>query len=164
MRLNNLTGSLINEPATVYGQSKYIGIHALAAVANSMAAAGASHPGVGVRIALPPYAYKSKIHTIEKNIKSACREQEIELLEIKSERNSAVNFPMVAVSGIAKVPKNDPWCKGPEMCFLIRWGSSGSGSGEGRDRPYQVGGYGWHAPDHNGEGTGIKRAVRAGIP
>ncbi|MEQ3269066.1 AIR synthase-related protein [[Clostridium] scindens] len=113
MRIETQTGYLINETATVYGQSKYIGIHALAAVVNSMAAAGASHPGVGVRIALPPYAYKSKIHTIEKNIKSACREQEIELLEIKSERNSAVNFPMVAVSGIAKVPKNDPWCKGP---------------------------------------------------
>ena len=77
MRLETQTGYLINETATVYGQSKYIGIHALAAVANSMAAAGASHPGVGVRIALPPYAYKSKIHTIEKNIKSGCREQEI---------------------------------------------------------------------------------------
>ena len=102
MKLETQTGYLLSETATVYGQSKYIGIHALASAANSLAAAGASHLSVGVQIALPPYAYKSKIHTIEKMIKSTCHERKIELLEVKGTRNPAIHFPMVTVTGIAE--------------------------------------------------------------
>lgn len=112
MRLETRTGFLLSETATVFGQSKYIGIHALASVANSLAAAGASHPGVGVQISLPPYAFKSKIHTIEKLVKSACREREIKLLEMKGIRNPAVHFPMVTVSGVAEASRDDPWPRG----------------------------------------------------
>ena len=102
MKLETQTGYLLSK-TTVYEAVKiYIGIHALASAANSLAAAGASHLSVGVQIALPPYGYKSKIHTIEKMIKSTCHERKIELLEVKGTRNPAIHFPMVTVTGIAE--------------------------------------------------------------
>ncbi|MGN1191820.1 MAG: AIR synthase-related protein [Dorea sp.] len=109
MKLETQTEQMISETAVVCGQSKYIGIHALAQTVNALAAAGAVCGGVSVRILIPPYIYKSRVHAIEKLIKEACKEQKVELLEMNSEQNPAVNLPMVIATGIAHAPKEEPW-------------------------------------------------------
>ncbi len=91
------------ETSTVYGQSEYIGIHALAAAANSLAAAGASCLGAGIRIEYPFRIDKSKIYQIEKNIKKICRERQIKLLESGLYANPMLMVPAVTVTGIAGI-------------------------------------------------------------
>lgn len=101
----------LGETSTVYGQSEYTGIHALASVANSLAAAGASCLGVGVRIDYPLHTNKSNIYKMEKNIKKVCKERQIELLESNLYANPMVQIPAVTVTGIAKAPKEEEWCR-----------------------------------------------------
>lgn len=110
MKVETQTEQMISETAYVCGQSKYIGIHALAQAVNSLAAAGAPCCGVSVRILLPPYVYKSRINGMRKMLKEACREQQIELMELTGEQNPVVNYPMAIVTGIAHAPKEEPWC------------------------------------------------------
>ena len=109
MKLETQTEQMISETAGVSGQSKYIGIHALAETVNSLWASGAVCVGVSVRTLLPPYVYKSRANVIGKLVKEACREQGIELLEMNSEQNPTVCFPMVIVTGIARAPKEEAW-------------------------------------------------------
>ena len=109
MKLETQTEQMISETAVVSGQSKYIGIHALAETVNSLWASGAVCVGVSVRTLLPSYVYKSRANAIGKLVKEACREQGIELLEMNSEQNPTVCFPMVIVTGIARAPKEEAW-------------------------------------------------------
>ena len=55
--------------AVAYGQSKEAGIYALASVVNALAAEGIKTPVVQVRILIPEYAFKSRMHTMEKLMK-----------------------------------------------------------------------------------------------
>ena len=101
---------VFSETAIVYGQSKYIGIHALASVVNSLAAAGGTCLGMEVQITIPEYAYSSKIHAIEKIIKESCTQQKIEELNVTGRKSGAAAYPMVMLNGVARVPKEEPWC------------------------------------------------------
>ena len=87
------------QTATAYGQSKEVGIYALAAVVNALAAEGVTDPVVQVRIMIPDYAYKSRMHTMEKIMKKACEGRGIELQDIKSERSNVITQSMVVVTG-----------------------------------------------------------------
>ena len=70
------------ETAVVYGQSKKLGIYAVASAVNAAAAKGAKHIVVSVRIMIPMHAFKSRINTMEKNIKAICKEQGFDIKEI----------------------------------------------------------------------------------
>jgi len=103
MKLRTEQGMHLCETSTVYGQSEYIGIHALAAAANSLAAAGASCLGAGIRIEYPLRIDKSKIYQIEKNIKKICKERQIKLLESGLYANPMLTVPAVSVTGLAGI-------------------------------------------------------------
>lgn len=87
------------QTAVAYGQSKEIGFYALANVVNALMAAGVEHPAVQVRILIPAYAYKSRMHTMEKFMKHCCAERGIELQDITSERSNVITQSMVIVTG-----------------------------------------------------------------
>ena len=87
------------QTAVAYGQSKEVGIYALASVVNALAADGVMNPVVQVRIMIPVYAYKSRIHTMEKIMKKACEGRGIELQDIVSERSNVITQSMVVVTG-----------------------------------------------------------------
>ena len=87
------------QTAIAYGQSKEVGLYALANVVNALMTEGVEHPALQVRILIPAYAYKSRMHTMEKFMKRCCMEQEIELLDIASERSNVITQSMVVVTG-----------------------------------------------------------------
>lgn len=87
------------QTAVAYGQSKEVGIYALASVINALAADGVFDPVVQVRIMIPAYAYKSRIHTMEKIMKKACEGRGVLLQDIKSERSNIITQSMVVVTG-----------------------------------------------------------------
>ena len=87
------------QTATAYGQSKEIGLYALANVVNALRADGVNEPVVQVRIMIPPYAYKSRMHTMEKFMKRSCEEYGIQLQDVTSERNNVITQSMVVVTG-----------------------------------------------------------------
>lgn len=95
---------VLSETAVVYGQSEYIGLHALASAVNSLTAEGASGIGAGVRITYPPHSDKSRIYAMEKAIKKECREREIKLLESRIFENPLISVPSVTINGIAVLP------------------------------------------------------------
>lgn len=125
MRIDTGTENLLSETAVVYGQSKKIGIHGIASVVNSLAAAGGRCLGVDVQIAIPVYAYRSRIRTMEKIIKETCQEYEIELMDVRGVQNSVIRIPMVTVTGIARAPKDEPWCletgRAGQDIVLTKW-------------------------------------------
>ena len=94
------TEYILNEITTTYGHSGYTGIYALAAVINSLAAAGGTDLSVTARIEMPDYTFKSRLHAIEREIQSACEQYGVVLSEITTTKHTAVNLPAVTVSGI----------------------------------------------------------------
>ena len=90
------------ETKVVYGQSKKIGVYAVASAVNAVAAKGGENIAVSVRIMIPMHAFKSRINTMEKNIKAVCKETEIHLEEIVSERNPVIAQSMVIVTAWAQ--------------------------------------------------------------
>lgn len=122
MKFETQGSSLLSKTKTVYGQSKYIGLHALAYVVNELKAEAASEIAVSLEIELPLYAYKSRINGIEKLVKEACEEYEITLLELKNEKHGAVNVPSATVTGIAQVPSAGTEPVGAGMDIVItKW-------------------------------------------
>ena len=94
------------QTAFAYGQSKEVGIYALASVVNALVADGVCNPTVQVRIMIPAYAYKSRIHTMEKIMKKACEGRGIALQDIKSERSNVITQSMVVVTGCGDVSQD----------------------------------------------------------
>lgn len=90
---------MMMQTAVAYGQSKEVGVYALASVVNALAAEGIYEPVVQVRIMIPSYAYKSRMHTMEKTMKKCCEGRGIVLQDIKSERNNIITQSMVIVTG-----------------------------------------------------------------
>lgn len=87
------------QTAIVCGQSKEIGVYALAAVVNALAAQGVYEPNIQVRIMIPAYAFKSRMHTMEKSVKKCCEGRGILLQDVKSERSNVITQSMVVVTG-----------------------------------------------------------------
>lgn len=104
MRIITENQQILTKTATAYGQSKEIGVYALASALNALTAEGAEHFHAEVRIMIPAYAFKSRIHTMEKIMKNICKEKNIELAEIKSERNSVIAQTMVIVTVTGYAP------------------------------------------------------------
>lgn len=137
LRVQTSDGEILNTVTTLYGHSGYTGVYALAAVANDLwAAAGSrtesvtgsqaesvmgswaevsdvrvSNVEVSVQIEMPEYTFSSRLHAIQREVKEACKSQNIELKEMTHRKHEGVTLPMVTVSGIARAPKEEAWCK-----------------------------------------------------
>lgn len=114
---------IITTTKTAYGQSKEMGMYALAAAANELQAAGAEQLCAEIEITIPMYAFKSRMHTMEKIMKQLCKEKKIELANIRSEKSSIVNQTMVRVTlmGVAKVKeKETPQYEG-QTIVMTKW-------------------------------------------
>ncbi len=101
MKLQEDGRQLLSESSTVYGQSEYIGIHALSEVVNSLLASGAASMGVEVRITYPPRADKSLIYLMKKMIKKECCKRGILLLKIQDFEIPLICVPSATVNGIS---------------------------------------------------------------
>lgn len=97
----------LSETATAYGTSEETGIHALAAVVNSLAAAGGIGPAVSVSIEYPTGMDKFIIYRMEKSIKRVCQEKGIRLSESAFSVNPLPGVPAVSVNGMAFSEKKD---------------------------------------------------------
>ena len=102
MKLETQTGYLLSETATVYGQSKYIGIYALASIANELWMNGAEEIKVEVSAIIPPLVYKSRLNGMLKILRKICEEERIYLEKANGQIVSAVSLPLVCVTGVAK--------------------------------------------------------------
>lgn len=114
---------IITTIKTAYGQSKEMGMYALAAAMNELQAAGAEQLCAEIEITIPMYAFKSRMHTMEKIMKQLCKEKKIELANIHSEKSSIVNQTMVRVTvmGVAKVEtKETPQYEG-QTIVMTKW-------------------------------------------
>lgn len=114
---------IITTTKTAYGQSKEMGMYALAAAMNELQAAGAEQLCAEIEITIPMYAFKSRMHTMEKIMKQLCKEKKIELADIRSEKSSIVNQTMVRVTamGVAKVEaKETPQYEG-QTIVMTKW-------------------------------------------
>ena len=109
------------QTATAYGQSKEVGIYALASVVNALAAEGVTSPVVQIRIMIPPYAYKSRIHTMEKLMKKACEGRGILLQDIRSERNNVITQSMVVVTGCGEASCENVKAASAKDIVLTKW-------------------------------------------
>lgn len=109
------------QTAVAYGQSKEVGIYALASVVNALAADGVKEPKVQVRIMIPSYAYKSRIHTMEKIMKKACEGRGIELQSITSERNNVITQSMVVMTGCGVCTEANEYKAEANDIVLTKW-------------------------------------------
>lgn len=98
MKIITKNEQIITKTATAYGQSKEIGVYALAQALNEVVLEGATRFQAEIRIMIPMYAFKSRVHTMEKIMKHICAEKGVELVELKSERNSVITQTMVIVT------------------------------------------------------------------
>ena len=109
------------ETTVVYGQSKKLGIYAVASAVNAIAANGAKNISVSVRIMIPMHAFKSRINTMEKNIKLICKEKGIVLKEIISERNPVITQCMVIASAWGMDKCTDEVMADAKDIILTKW-------------------------------------------
>lgn len=107
MRLITDNAWYLSEAFTVYGRSEELGIHALAAVANSLASAGAVRIIADAMIEYPLRSDKSCIYKMKKNMRKLCDRRQIELLEVRYQANPLLCVPSVTVYGMAEKKKTD---------------------------------------------------------
>lgn len=104
----------LSETVTVYGQSEYIGIHALASAVNSLAAAGVSCQAAQVRIAYPVRVGKPAVYRIKKNMEKWLKESHVEAEEILLTPNPSLGLSVVTVSAAG-------WMEKEEIVQLKAW-------------------------------------------
>ncbi len=85
---------------TVYGRSAGIVRYALAWVANALAECE-TDPVVSVRIEMPDYTFKSRLHGFQRMLKETAKEQNLQVAEVVTAKHSAVAVSAVTVTGIA---------------------------------------------------------------
>lgn len=88
---------LINRTVIVSGQSKGISDYALASARNTLLAAGAKIACTDIDILVPDYAFKSRMNTMKKIVVETCREQDIPISHIRTEKTAAVSTSMSIV-------------------------------------------------------------------
>lgn len=125
MKIETEREHILCKTAVSYGQSKDIGIYALASVVNELAAEGAAAACVDADILLPLHISNSYMHGLRKCIESTCRERNIQLQEVRGERHAALSYCMVHMTGIAQAPKDQEWYREPARAgqdiVLTKW-------------------------------------------
>lgn len=83
-----------------------IGTLAVHVTANDLATAGAEPVGLLLTILLPPCAEEADLKALMKEMETACEKLQIEILGGHTEVTPAVNQPIVTVTGVGKVKKD----------------------------------------------------------
>lgn len=94
---------LSTDPIT--GTQKDMGKLAIQITANDLASAGAQPVGVLLTVLLPPWADEALIRQLTKEVDSACEALQIQVMGGHTEVTSAVNQPLISVTGVGKVKK-----------------------------------------------------------
>ena len=102
MKMENCNQEILTSTMISYGQSKYIGIYALASIANELWMNGAEEIKVEVSAIIPPLVYKSRLNGMLKILRKICEEERIYLEKANGQIVSAVSLPLVCVTGVAK--------------------------------------------------------------
>lgn len=102
MKMENCNQEILTSTMISYGQSKYIGIYALASIANELWMNGAEEIKVEVSAIIPPLVYKSRLNGMLKILRKICEEERIYLEKANGQIISAVSLPLVCVTGVAK--------------------------------------------------------------
>lgn len=102
MKMENCNQEILTSTMISYGQSKYIGIYALASIANELWMNGAEEIKVEVSAIIPPLVYKSRLNGMLKILPKICEEERIYLEKANGQIVSAVSLPLVCVTGVAK--------------------------------------------------------------
>lgn len=90
---------IVTDTAAAYGQSKHIGLYALAAAVNTLWAEGVTDISVKASVCVPPYVYKSRRNGMMKLLQEACRDYGIHLEEEEGVMAAVVTVPEVIVTG-----------------------------------------------------------------
>lgn len=84
----------------IYGNEKDLAVYAIARVINDLCTRGAKPMGIGLHIALPPYAYESRLKTMVEYAEAAGSTQGVQILYAKAEVNPVIGAAMVYVTGV----------------------------------------------------------------
>ena len=95
---------LSTDPIT--GASKNTGRLAVLVTANDLASAGAEPIGILLTVLLPPEADEGLIRQLMQEVESACEKLQIQAMGGHTEITSAVNRPLLSVTGVGKVKKD----------------------------------------------------------
>ncbi|MDD3338761.1 MAG: AIR synthase family protein [Lachnospiraceae bacterium] len=96
---------LSSDPIT--GAAKDIGKIGIYVTTNDLAAAGAEPVGVLLTIMLPESVRECKLKTLMQDAESVCKELNIEILGGHTEITKVVNQPVLTVTGVGKIKKQD---------------------------------------------------------
>lgn len=91
----------------ITGTVNEIGTLAVHITANDIASSGAEPIGILLTIILPADASESDLKDIMKDVESVCCELDMEVMGGHTEVSSAVNQPIVSVTGVGKINKSD---------------------------------------------------------
>lgn len=95
---------LSTDPIT--GTSKNMGRLAVQITANDLASAGAEPVGILLTVLLPPSAEETLIRTLMQEVESACEDLHVQAMGGHTEITEAVNQPLLSVTGVGKVKKD----------------------------------------------------------
>lgn len=95
---------LSTDPIT--GTSKSMGALAIQITANDLASAGAEPVGVLLTVLLPPSADEPLIRQLMQEVESACGQLNIQVMGGHTEITAAVNQPLISVTGVGKIKKD----------------------------------------------------------
>ena len=97
--------TLSSDPIT--GTVKDLGSHCIHVTANDLAASGAEPVGVMLTIMLPSTAKESELKKIMSDAESTCRKLGMEILGGHTEVTDVVRQPLISVTGVGKVKKQE---------------------------------------------------------
>lgn len=117
--------SILLAEAARYGDQKDLGVYAIAAAANDLAAHGASVVGVSARIMLTAYAYESRLKAMVAEMEQAAEEQGFQLADVKVEICPVISTTIVSVTAAGLV-KEEEMCrvfdtKAGQELVLTKW-------------------------------------------
>ncbi len=110
-----------------WGWSKDIGIYALAAAVNSLAAEGIECAGVEAQILFPSRADHSNVYALEKSFRKTCLERGIEMIRTQVQSKPLAAFPAITVlaCGTAHGGSMQHSCMetahAGDMIVLVKW-------------------------------------------
>jgi hydrogenase expression/formation protein HypE len=91
----------------ITGAANQIGILAVHITANDIASSGGEIVGIMLSIILPNGSQESELREIMIDVESACKDLNIEVIGGHTEVSAAVNQPIITVTGVGKVSKDN---------------------------------------------------------
>ena len=94
---------LSSDPIT--GTTKDIGRHSVHITANDLAASGADPVGVMITVLLTPQTTEEELKAMVRDVESACRELNMEVMGGHTEITDVVKQPLISLTGVGKIRK-----------------------------------------------------------